>query len=215
MAVTRTRRIVSPLAVVVVGLSVAGATIAGAAPEERQQQRRVRGVVSEVGDSSFSVQMGRSRSVRVTTSSTTTYRKVDAASVADATAGTPVRVRGTRSESGTLAAQVVEIVVSRQPSADRAAAPREPRPSASPDRGHVAGRVVSNDGSTLTVATRGGETVTVTTSSSTRVVRVSAATAADVVRGTQVAVQGTGTPEGFAADRVEIGAPAKQRGGRS
>lgn len=215
MFTSGTRRIGAMLTVAVAALSVAGATIAGAAPEQRGDRRLVRGVVAHVADTGFTVQMGRSRSVEVTTSSTTTYRKIDPAVVADAAVGSTVRARGTRSAPGTLAAHAVEILVSRQPAADRAATRRERQPSAESDRGQVVGRVVGNDGSTLTVATRAGETVTVTTSSSTRVVRVAAATAADVVRGTRVAVHGSGTQEGFAADRVEIGAPARERPSRS
>jgi len=69
----------------------------------------------------------------------------------------------------------------------------------------VAGTLKSDNGSTLTVQTPGNTTRTVTTTSSTQVVRIAAGSLSDVVNGAQVAVAGSFANDTLTASTIAVG----------
>jgi hypothetical protein len=69
----------------------------------------------------------------------------------------------------------------------------------------VAGTLKSDNGSTLTVQTPGNTTRTVTTTSSTQVVRIAAGSLTDVANGDQVAVAGSFANDTLTASTIAVG----------
>jgi hypothetical protein len=74
----------------------------------------------------------------------------------------------------------------------------------------VAGTLKSDNGSTLTVQTRGTTTRTVTTTSSTQVARIAAGSLTDVANGDQVAVAGSFANDTLTASTIAVGTELTQ-----
>ncbi len=177
--------------------SVAAAHERGRDQAEKRQASAVNGVVIEVASPNFSIERRNGSRVVVATNDSTSYAKTVHAAVADATTGEFVVAKGESSDDGAaIHARHIHIFSG----GDTADAYRRGRHS----RNGVAGRVLTNDGSTLTVAA-GDQIVTVTTDADTRVKETTPAGFGDLAVGQTVHAAGQRTGETtFAARRVHI-----------
>jgi len=173
------------------------------------------GTVTEVGTSGFSLETRSGDTVEVTTSGATTFVNASSGSVDDVQEGDRVVAFGERSDSGVAAQRLVtgdeDLLPVGGPGGqgmpDGQGSPgAQGMPAGGPIAGVVAGVIRSIDGSALTISTDGGDTVTLTTSSSTKVEHLQAARASDLEVGDDVMVVGTASDSTVAATRVRIGA---------
>lgn len=182
---------------IVSGVTLLGggiAVAAGGGPGGRHHRGHhgIAGTVTAVTDPTFAVDRRNGDAAVVTTTPDTKYFETVDATVADATVGSFVVVRGERTEDGdnvTVAAKHIHI---RPAPAEGVHRPR-------------GGTVLTNDGSTLTVQRGNGKIITVTTTADTKVRKTTAATFDDIDVGEFVHVRGERTGDNTAtAKAVDI-----------
>lgn len=193
------RSVVTLIALTVALASVAG--IASAHGRRGRSRHSLSGTVAAIdaASSSFTLSTRGGKTITVQTNEATTFTKTVQATVADATAGKFVVAWGERPDEESLAAEKLAIVDTTGAHHGRS------------DDERVAGWVVSNDGSTLTVDVDKDGTAdeTVTTTADTRVWRTYSTTFSELAVGDLVRVKGRRTAEGtFLARAVHIGGKA-------
>ncbi len=182
-------------------VTLAFASVTSAHGRGGRHRHSVSGVVTSIDSTaaSFVVTKHSGKTVTVATTERTSFVKTVPATVAEAVVGAFVVARGDRPDDSSLAAEKLAIIQTT------------PAPRAKSRDDKVAGTVVSNDGSTLTVDTDGDATAdeTVTTTADTAVTRTHSTTFAALATGDLVRVKGRRAENGtFVARSVSIGGKA-------
>jgi hypothetical protein len=181
-----------------------GGSEVGDAPAADSVPRRdhgARGTVAAIDGTTFIVTQRDGTGVSVTTSDTTTFRVTSTATVADATVGSYVVVRGKKADDGSVTAKALAI----RPAQEATSSGRAFGVARHWWHG-LAGDVTGNDPATgaLTISTPNG-VVAVLTSADTKVIETTAGTIADLTVGARVGVHGTFADDGtLSAERVKV-----------
>jgi hypothetical protein len=195
---------------------------AASAPDAAQRPAGApgtRGTITSIDDSTLTVETDDGDRVTVTTDSETTVTKTEDGSVSDIAVGDNLLVMGTSSGSQTAAETIVDSGSEALgggfrggPSGNRELPDRGQLPDGGqpPNGGSftppVVGSVTSIDNGTITLETAAGETVTVTTSSSTEFTVRRSAQVSDLAEGDTVLVVGETSGNQVAATAISEGA---------
>ena len=173
-------------------------------------QRGVAGTLKAVKGTTLTVTSPRTggKDVSVTTSASTKIQKTVSGAVSDITNGAVVTVRGTSTGTNAISAQQVAIL----PASVAPALPQPPAGAAPPAKtrpaGVAVGTVSKATNGSFTVTEPGGTVVTVTTSSTTKVVKTVSATVNQLTSASPSSVRGTANASGnIAATQITQGAP--------
>lgn len=194
-----------------------------------------RGTIKKIDGSTLTVETSDGETVKVTTNDETTVTETDDGSVSDIAVGDNLLVTGTSAGSQTEAERIVDMGSEdvgdgfagagprgngqfpgngefpgngQFPGGDSGNAPQNP-PDGAPPNGNftppVMGSVTSIDDGTITLETAQGETVTVTTTSSTEVTVRRAAEVSDLAEGDTVLVIGETSGDTVEASAISEG----------
>jgi hypothetical protein len=161
-------------------------------------QRGVAGTLKSINGTSLTVTSAQGKDVTVTTSASTTVHKTVSGTAADITDGTVVAVHGTANGSNAIAADQVAILPAgaapklRQRPAGRL-------PGRAPGPGLAFGTAQKAGNGNFTVTEPDGTQITVSTSTSTKVVKTVDAALKDLEIGKPIAVDGTVNSDGSVA----------------
>ncbi len=165
-----------------------------------------RGTITAIDGTTLTVESEDGATVTVTTSDDTRVTEATEGTLADIATGDTVRVMGPEGDDGRVAARAVIEVPARDEAAEGEA------PEGGPGRGRgLVGTVASVDGTSLTVTTAAGETVTVTTDDDTEVAVIAALAVADLEVGDEVGVRAVADDDAsdgsVAAQGIMVGEP--------
>jgi hypothetical protein len=165
----------------------------------------VTGTLKSVNGGTLTITDRSGKDVTVTTSSSTTIVKVERGMVGDVTSGQVIGVHGTSTGQNAITADDIAIIPSLQlPKLPDLGKLRQPAARFGQRLGLALGTVKSVSGNTIVVQEPDGTSVTVTTSSSTKVQKAVTVQAKDLTVGQPVTATGTAGTNGSIAAKYVV-----------